>query len=179
MRLCHIHDIHCRGLDFAWASASPHYGGDSPLVQPVPFADRARGVSSLALPLGTSVRMPDGRDVRRHQHIQARDSHRRTYAGSPQPVVRPARHRLYVFLRRDGHRHHPRHPYSLADPPFSRGIRSGPGGNNSCHCRCDRKSPVTVPSRRPAPLRHPGAHGLGIHHNGHSDGRPLGQTGLG
>ena len=59
------------------------------------------------------------------------------------------------------------------------GIRSGPGVNNSCHCRCGRKSPVTVPSRRPAPLRHPGAHGLGIHHNGHSDGRPLGQTGLG
>lgn len=50
-------------------------GGDPPLVQPVPFADRTRGVSSLALPLGTSVRMPDGRDVRQHQHIQARDSH--------------------------------------------------------------------------------------------------------
>ena len=58
-------------------------------------------------------------------------------------------------------------------------LRSGHWVNNSCHCRCGRKSHVTVPSRRPAPLRHPGAHGLGIHHNGHSDGRPLGQTGLG
>ena len=98
--------IHNRNVDIARATAYAHAGRDQTLVLVLPLAHGHRHLCEMEIQMDPQLQHDDGSDVHMHQPLQAGDPQQDPHAGTAEPLVRAARHRLYVRLCAHGSRDH-------------------------------------------------------------------------